>query len=416
MSRFDVSSTHPIIPNAQEYMYEEKYVSISSLDIDLVKNPNPSHFEILLPQDYCNVQSISLSTITFPSNLYNFSKNFRNTVITFTINQPYRPSDTTAPNFALLFAIYEALYAKSISATPDYIVHIEDGLYNTIQMTTELTNKFNYAVSSYIIDYFTETYLITFLSEFIATGQYTQFIIKNNDVSQKLWIGNRSSGFILTNDSKILHSILSQPICTPLQGPVQENTLHSLPFNLGFKNVPAISYPSVTTYNLNDARFFYVSDTAGSIWLTPAYADSPSVHYVQSPNKWSIYVGRNYIFMDVSGFNSLDETTIFSISKQPNISGAVNSAFAKLPIYTNPYVPDKNYYFNGQPPDNNVRIFNPPLNRVKKLNIQFKYHTGEYVDFGGLVYSFTLKFNLFTPQNAKKYSMYRPESLQPSNL
>ena len=57
----NVSTNYPIIPNAQEYMYETKYVSISSLDINIVKNPNYANFEIELPQDYCNVQSISLS-------------------------------------------------------------------------------------------------------------------------------------------------------------------------------------------------------------------------------------------------------------------------------------------------------------------------------------------------------------------
>ena len=78
MSRFDISTSHPIIPNAQEYMYETKYLSISSLDIDLTKYPNVSNFEIELPQDYCNIQSITLSSWIFPNNLNTFTRFFRN--------------------------------------------------------------------------------------------------------------------------------------------------------------------------------------------------------------------------------------------------------------------------------------------------------------------------------------------------
>ena len=44
MSQFDISTSHPIIPNAQEYMYETKYLSISSLDIDQNKYSNVSNF------------------------------------------------------------------------------------------------------------------------------------------------------------------------------------------------------------------------------------------------------------------------------------------------------------------------------------------------------------------------------------
>ena len=46
MSRFNTSTSHPIIPNAQQYMLHYKYVSIHSEDRDILKWPNPSEFEI----------------------------------------------------------------------------------------------------------------------------------------------------------------------------------------------------------------------------------------------------------------------------------------------------------------------------------------------------------------------------------
>ena len=69
----NVSTNHPIISNAQEYMFDKKYVSIHSHDINILKYPNISDFEIELPQDYCNVQSVTLSSFQFPNNINNFS-------------------------------------------------------------------------------------------------------------------------------------------------------------------------------------------------------------------------------------------------------------------------------------------------------------------------------------------------------
>ena len=63
-----------IIQNPNEFMFERKYVSISSVDINTEKYPNISDFEIELPQDYCNVQSIKLLSFQFPSNINTFSK------------------------------------------------------------------------------------------------------------------------------------------------------------------------------------------------------------------------------------------------------------------------------------------------------------------------------------------------------
>jgi hypothetical protein len=406
------STNYPLIPNAQEYMYQQKFVSISSLDIDQVKNPISSQFEIELPQDYCNVQSISLSSYTFPNNLNVFTKFFKNIWMTFIINQPYYPTDTTLPNYSLNFAIYTALYNKSISSTPNFLIEIDDGLYQNVpQMNFQLTNKFNYTVSLYIIDYFTTTGDTVNLQQFMATGQYTQFNIQSDVISQIMTFGNQSSGFILTNDSTELYNIVNEITCSNVIGTLSpQDSLLGLPWFLGFTdNVKPKSYPSLTTANLNLLRFFSLQGTTG-IWLVPSYSDSPFIHYVQAPNKWNIFAGRYYMFMEIAGFNSIDETQPFDIYNLKPTSGKVNSAFAKIPLYGNPVVPVNNIFYNGFKNDNVLNIFTPPIQRIKKLSVKFRYHNGEYVNFAGATFSFTLKFNIFLPQNAKKYSMYKPES------
>ena len=73
MSRFNTNSTHPLIPNAQQYMFEQTYVSIHSEDRNILKYPNASEFEIELPQDYLNVQGARLASGYFPFTIYTFS-------------------------------------------------------------------------------------------------------------------------------------------------------------------------------------------------------------------------------------------------------------------------------------------------------------------------------------------------------
>jgi hypothetical protein len=61
MSSFNTSTSHPIIPNSNQYYVEQKYVSIHSEDRDILRFQQSSEFEIELPQDYLNVQSVTLS-------------------------------------------------------------------------------------------------------------------------------------------------------------------------------------------------------------------------------------------------------------------------------------------------------------------------------------------------------------------
>ena len=421
MSQFDISTSHPIIPNAQEYMYETKYLSISSLDIDLNKYPNVANFEIELPQDYCNIQSITLSSWIFPNNLNTFTKLFRNLNMTFIIDRPYRPTAAyvpaitvppalPSPSYTLLEAIFQALYYKHNSSEPNFLITIEEGSYTVNQMGYELSNHFNYTVSRYIIQYFTDTGATADLAEFLSTGEYTQFIMLTDPVTQIMSFGNRSSGFILTNNSLINNEIRNRPICAQEVGDISPaNTLYGLSYSLGFLDKIPREYLAIETANLQEIRFFGEQGTTG-FWLTPAYNDSNFVYYVKAPFKWNVFSGRYYAFMEIDKFNSLDETQQFNTETGKVTPGRVNSAFAKMPIYTNSSYPNNNVYYNNQNIDNIIRVFNPPINRIRRLGIKLKFHNGEYLFFAGETFSFTLKFNLFLPQNAKKYTMYKPES------
>ena len=45
---FNTNTSHPLIPNSQEYIYYKKYVSVHSEDRNMLKYPESSDFEFEL--------------------------------------------------------------------------------------------------------------------------------------------------------------------------------------------------------------------------------------------------------------------------------------------------------------------------------------------------------------------------------
>ena len=110
--------------------------------------------------------------------------------MSFKITEVYNPPSPTA----LQLAIYNTLFNN----IDNYTIVIEDGYYTAEQMVTELTNKFNAAVTSVLLG--STSYLTAGeKTTYEAAGGYSEFIIVYNQVSRKIWFGNKSSEFVLTN-------------------------------------------------------------------------------------------------------------------------------------------------------------------------------------------------------------------------
>ena len=404
MSRFNVSTNHPIIPNSQQYMFEYQYVSIDSTDRNILKYPNSSEFEIELPQDYCNIQSVRFSNWTFPIT-NKFTHILENVIITFRINNAYNPGahGLFDPYLDILF---QALYAN---IQTEYECVIEEGNYTSKQMATELTRKFNITVSNVIRDYLT-TNAPSFLTQFDANEGYDQFVIVYNEVTQKLWFGNKSSEFILTNSSDAYEINMENLKCIN-KTVVPEYANWGLPYYLGFSRIDATT---TSSSSLLEPRFCYGDVVVGDkgYWLRPdaAYVGA-SVYYLEALSILNIY-GEFYFYVDILGLNNIDETMPYNISSfttQTNqTNGVVKSAFAKIG--------EKSSEYPAQPWNNTntLKIYNPPAERIRKLKIRIRYHNGRLVDFGQLNYSFLLEFTQFRPQILKDYKMYVPEAI--SNL
>ena len=397
----NVNGNHPIINNANDYFFYRKYISIHSEDRDITKYPNAAQFEIEMPEDYVNVLSIKLENWSFPANYDTFSQLNGNTIMTFQIPNPFNPGENGISD-PYQNAIFEALYYYYNN---NYSFTISDGFYSPDLITTELTNRFNYAVSQVIINYFTEQGYTDFLEQFNNQGGYTDFIVVYNNVQQNLWFGNASSNFILTNTStEIMDALNNSNLKCATRNQLPDYSNWGLPFFLGLPRADMAS-----TQTSQTPRFFFGDIlTAGDngYWLLPnPNLPGCQVSYISAPLKIN-FMGPAYIYMELDGLNCIDETSPYNLSKftaQTNeTNGVANAAFARIPI---PATPLSQYFDNEHEPR---KFFLPPAERIRRLKIKFRYHNGQLVNFSNFDYSFMLEFTLLSPQIERKYNIFNP--------
>jgi len=421
-SRFNTNTSHPLIPNSQNYIYYHKFVSIHSEDRNILKYPESSEFEIEMPEDILNVVSLRLSEWTFPCNYNTFSLLNGNVSMTFKINNPYNPILNGITDI-LSLKIFEFL---NINKDNNYAIIIQDGFYNPVQIVNELTNKFNNIVTIQLEVYFIEKINDPNLSplekaEYIDAlnllnapgGSYANFVIVYNSVSQKIWFGNISDGFILTNDTQVIRSkLIDDFICiTKQQAP--DFSDWGLPGNLGLSRLNNESVNSITAGNFTESayykgiivpRFYFGSYVSGDngFWLLPnPKLPNSKVNWIQAPYKIN-FMGPSHIYMELEGQNCIDETQPYNVSdftvKTNGTNGIVNSSFAKIPIPTTPL----SQWFDRESLP--YKFYYPPAERIRKLKIKLRYHNGQLVNFGVFNYSFTIEFKLLLPNINREYN------------
>jgi hypothetical protein len=419
MSQYNLVNNHPIIPNANQYFLEKKYITICSEDRDILKYPNSSEFEIELPQDYLNVASARLYSWCFPANYDVFSLSNNNITMSFKFNKLYNPGEHMFSDI-LSEGIFAALY---YNLNYEYIINIEPGYYSPQQITTELTNKFNEQVTTVILNFFASPQGSSYSAAASLFTNYNRFIIVYNSVQQCLWFGNSCDKFTLTNNSNIytnLNQINTYDKCILNKNTLQETSNWGLPYNLGFTrclseshNVSEIQsvysqYELQTSIDINNGlpRFFYGNiNIAGDngYWLSTTGFPGATPYFLKAPNKIN-FIGPSHIYMEVAGLNCIDETSPYNISKftltSNETNGVPNSCFAQIPIPTTPM----SVWFDGDY-SGPYKYFNPVAERIRRLKIKFRYHNGQLINFGNGPYNFMLEFCLLKPQQHRKYSI-----------
>lgn len=367
-----MSKNHPLIPNSQQYILQYKYCTINSDDRDIKKYPNSSEFDIELPQDYENVQSVKLNSCTFPNKYDIFTTQNNNTIFRFSV-RPYYVVGTT--------------YYLDGNVTPtSFAFEIENGSYKPDQMAAELTNKMNLAVSAYVAG--------------LASNvlYYNDFLVEYNEVSGKLWFGNKNSEFTLNNGSTAyLDSLIRSNAECSKRTKYVEYINWGLPYFLGFAQQDKTSSPIT-----NDTQLFYKSYLP---WLT---ATAGTAHVIIADKKTNLG-GSTHIYLEIAGMNNMDETMPYSSDKfhshTNETNGIVNACFAKIPLLTN----DTTNWYNER--SESYMLYNPPAERIRRLRVKVRHHNNRLVSFDNFEYSFVLQLGMFMPQSEKKYGVYVPETI-----
>ena len=365
-----MSKNHPLIANSHQYILQYKYCTINTDDRDIKKHPNPAEFDIELPQDYDNVQSVKLNSCTFPTSYDNFSSQNNNTIFRFTV-RPYYVVGTT-PHLA--------------PTATAFAFSIETGSYTPVQMAMELTNKMNLSVSEYV----------STLSP--SALYYSDFLVEYNDVSGRLWFGNKNSSFTLNNgSSEYVDSLIRSNTECSKRNKYIEYINWGLPYYLGFSQQDVAS-ATIT----NDTQMFYKSYNP---WVT---ATSGTSHIIIA-NKKANLCGPTHFYMEILGMNNMDETMPYSAerfhSHTNETNGIVNSCFAKIPVQTS----ESATWYNER--SESYMLYNPPAERIRRIRVKMRHHNNKLVAFDNFEYSFVLQFGLFTPQYEKKYGVYVPETV-----
>jgi hypothetical protein len=440
MNNFNTSTNHQLIPNSNNYIYEQHYVSIHSNDRDIHKYPKSSEFEIEMPKDYLNVISMRLHSWSMPSNYNVFSIQNYNIIMTFKLSTLYDPTGVSDFIDASYAATSNAFYqALKYNQEKNYVAIIEQGFYNPEQMANELTNKFNDVINNIIniflnlpnaIDYFSNPTHYTISKEIYDSRYlldnlkylYGRFIVVYNTVNQKLWFGNRADKFILTNDTLDKEAFENYNSNCLRKNFLPDTANWGLPCNVGFTRCSVTSITTEESYKLGKTynppflaenliyepypRFFYgdasVFEDKG-YWLLPdGSCPGSTVYYIQPPYKINL-MGPSYIYMEIEGLNCFDETSPYNISpftiKTNQTNGVVNSAFAKIALYSTPI---SQFYDQVTEP---YKYFSPPAERIRKIKVKLRYHDGQLIDFGLFDYSFMLEFNLLRPQNLRSQNI-----------
>ena len=355
----NVYTEHPLIERQQTYVLERKLVTIHSEDRDVCSWPNSSLFEITLPQQLTNVQSIRLIESNFPSVNNVFTNTNQNIKLTF-----------------------------SLSGSGPYTITIDEGFYSPFQLANELTNKMNQAVSQDI-------------------PSYTNFVVIYHEVNQKIWFGNKSETFKLLFNTTENYSVNGNTyenckVLPPNELSTCMTTKWGLPYYLGF-NREEYNNPTLTPDDLN---YEYKKATdADYTWLQVTGAGG---YYIVAPNVISIF-GETAFYMDLFKYNDMDELMPYPRRTNANTDnsygGRVNNAFAKIPILG---IPVSQYFDSRNSMLQNMSQFFPPLERLSKIKVRFRYHDGRLVDFSNCDFNFTLEFDLYRDEMARDLRLRVP--------
>jgi len=429
----NLQNNHPLIPRQDIYWLNRKCLTIHSQDRDFSKWPFPHEFEINLPEDYHNIQSTRLIDITFPINLYNFSRVNQNTYFQLTINNN----------------VYSFEKGKI------FTISIDDGYYTKEQLANTLTFKLNEKINP-------------------RKSNKNFWKVVYHEVKQKFLIGN-NLGIDFTLNAEVSFNYYN--VCCNLLSTNRSGLNCIDGTNIGANNQPypnmlpptvnyferynkwgflayigytdKIAYDSLKVEPGDNLYLDYESSDSGEhIWLP---GNEKCNSYFSEPPFVANIFGEQSIYMEMNYFNNIDELVpwpdssynvlrkgcvgnkefnegkthtsrkVYNTNKESRYfegksqephepkyvayrGSGVNSSFAKIPIISSLNAENSNSS-NGI----NSTQFTPPLERINRLKFKFRYHDGRPVDFQNAELTFSLEFNMLRNDFDRKLVINAPQ-------
>jgi len=269
---YTLGSSKPLINREQNYVLDRKLLSVHSEDRDITKWPNSNTFEIMLPEQLLNVQSIRLLQSTMPGHFFVFSNDYQNTMLQFTIEGQ------------------------------SHIITIQEGYYTPNQLSIELSNKMNQAIQ---VD--------------------ASFNVFYDEVKSKFWFGHTDLSFNLDFDQHILYDFNN---CEPHI--VWTNySKWGLPYYLGFQKK---CYHSVN--DLDGVSFDYICPNNASDNCCEEitnYVEAPLSFTINGETCIYMEMDKYNNYQELYPYNESSHQMFDNNA----YNGKVNSAFAKIPIHPN---------------------------------------------------------------------------------
>jgi hypothetical protein len=348
------------------YICDKHLVSIHSHDRDISKYPSTSSFEVTLPQEMRNVETVGLSEIVLPVNHHTFSTRNQNTRFRFYVDVG-GTVDTTGT-----------------------MISIQSGFYLPVDLAQEIENRMNLAVQT--------------TSEY-GDPTYNRFHVMYNEVGHAMEFGNSRDQFRIAfaDVSNIDLYSTTEKGWSPetAKEPIFSRYVDwGLGSFLGFEKLDYTADPIIA-----NPHFFhlgkYVSDTTNATkWFD---IEGGTGYRLTAPNATNFH-GDNTVYMEIDRLNSMDELIPYpDISRSTgystrenryatttHIGGRPNACFAKIPLTNSPHsqvFDSKNGFLS------NTTHYNPPIERIAKLKVRFRSHDGTPIDFRNSPVTFTLEFH-----------------------
>lgn len=104
--------------------------------------------------------------------------------------------------------------------------------------------------------------------------------------------------------------------------------------------------------------------------------------------------GQTHVYIEIEKFNSVDELEPYPVNsnatKHNRAGGRKNASFAIIPIV--PY--QSHHQYTSDSGDNStLSYYNPPIEKVSKLKLKFRYHNGDLVNFLDKELHLTIEIN-----------------------